>query len=99
MCVFLFAAATKEALKSGLSDMDYLRSKVAQIEDAVEKSDEKNEGDGDEDDDGPVQPDSAYESGERENNSKTKAAAGDKKQSKIKKDTKQEVCPWFSLSC
>ncbi|XP_072244102.1 probable RNA-binding protein 19 isoform X2 [Leuresthes tenuis] len=86
-------AATKEALKAGLSDMDYLRSKVAQIEDTVEKSDEKNEGDGDEEDDGPVQPDSAYESGERENNSRTKPAAGDKKQSKIKKNTKQETEP------
>uniref|UniRef100_A0A3Q2PCU7 Probable RNA-binding protein 19 n=1 Tax=Fundulus heteroclitus TaxID=8078 RepID=A0A3Q2PCU7_FUNHE len=59
----------KEALKSGLSDMDYLRSKVAQT---MEESDEEDEAD-DEEDDGPTQHgDSAYESGERENVSKSK---------------------------
>uniref|UniRef100_A0A3B3TPZ7 Probable RNA-binding protein 19 n=1 Tax=Poecilia latipinna TaxID=48699 RepID=A0A3B3TPZ7_9TELE len=57
----------KEALKSGLSDMDYLRSKVAQT---MEESDEENEAD-EEEEEGPVQHgDSAYESGERENISK-----------------------------
>uniref|UniRef100_A0A667YED1 Probable RNA-binding protein 19 n=1 Tax=Myripristis murdjan TaxID=586833 RepID=A0A667YED1_9TELE len=55
-----------EALQSGLSDMDYLRSKVAQTKDTMEESgeDDQSEGDGDKDDDrGPVhQGDSAYES-------------------------------------
>uniref|UniRef100_A0A8D0DGR8 Probable RNA-binding protein 19 n=1 Tax=Sander lucioperca TaxID=283035 RepID=A0A8D0DGR8_SANLU len=63
--------ATKEALKSGLSDMEYLRSKVAQTDDTMEESGEKDDGEGDDDEDedcGPVQhTDSAYESGDREN--------------------------------
>uniref|UniRef100_A0A3Q2PES9 Probable RNA-binding protein 19 n=1 Tax=Fundulus heteroclitus TaxID=8078 RepID=A0A3Q2PES9_FUNHE len=75
----------KEALKSGLSDMDYLRSKVAQT---MEESDEEDEAD-DEEDDGPTQHgDSAYESGERENVSKSKASSGNKKQG-----VKQEMEP------
>ncbi|KAK5871415.1 hypothetical protein PBY51_004299 [Eleginops maclovinus] len=36
--------ANKEALKSGLSDMEYLRSKVAQTEDTMEETKEKQEG-------------------------------------------------------
>uniref|UniRef100_A0A3B4GPF6 Probable RNA-binding protein 19 n=1 Tax=Pundamilia nyererei TaxID=303518 RepID=A0A3B4GPF6_9CICH len=60
--------ATKEALKSGLSDMDYLRSKVAQTADTEEEEEE--------DDDGPLQhTDSDYESGDRENISKVKSSA------------------------
>ncbi|XP_012719019.2 probable RNA-binding protein 19 isoform X2 [Fundulus heteroclitus] len=75
----------EEALKSGLSDMDYLRSKVAQT---MEESDEEDEAD-DEKDDGPTQHgDSAYESGERENVSKPKASSGNKKQG-----VKQEMEP------
>ncbi|XP_070759819.1 probable RNA-binding protein 19 [Enoplosus armatus] len=70
--------ATKEALKSGLSDMEYLRSKVAQTDDTMEESEEKDDGEGDDDEDednGPAQqPDSAYESGDRENLSKTKTS-------------------------
>ncbi|XP_031164585.2 probable RNA-binding protein 19 isoform X3 [Sander lucioperca] len=91
--------ATKEALKSGLSDMEYLRSKVAQTDDTMEESGEKDDGEGDDDEDedcGPVQhTDSAYESGDRENMSKTKTsvASEDKKQSKAKKTTKQEMEP------
>ncbi|KAF3850875.1 hypothetical protein F7725_012647 [Dissostichus mawsoni] len=97
--------ATKEALKSGLSDMDYLRSKVAQTEDTMEESKEKqdgeeedeDEGEDDEDEDGvPAQhTDSAYESGDKENLSKTKTvvSSGDEKQSKIKKTAKQEMEP------
>ena len=99
----LLSGATKEALKSGLSDMDYLRSKVAQTEDTMEESKEKqdgeeendDEGEDDEDEDGvPAQhTDSAYESGDKENLSKTKTlvSSGDEKQSKIKKTAKQEV--------
>ncbi|XP_015253863.1 PREDICTED: probable RNA-binding protein 19 [Cyprinodon variegatus] len=70
-------AASKEALKSGLTDMDYLRSKVAQT---MEDSEEENEA-SEEEDDGPVpHGDSAYESGERENISKLKPLSGNKKQ-------------------
>uniref|UniRef100_A0A3P9MVY9 Probable RNA-binding protein 19 n=1 Tax=Poecilia reticulata TaxID=8081 RepID=A0A3P9MVY9_POERE len=69
--------APKEALKSGLSDMDYLRSKVAQT---MEESNGENEAD-EEEEEGPVQHgDSAYESGERENISKPKPFPGNKKQ-------------------
>lgn len=95
--MLLIPGATKEALKSGLSDMEYLRSKVAQTDDTMEESGEKDDGEGDDDEDedcGPVQhTDSAYESGDRENMSKTKTsvASEDKKQSKAKKTTKQEV--------
>ncbi|KAM6931091.1 putative RNA-binding protein 19 [Xenentodon cancila] len=86
--------ATKDALKSGLSDMDYLRSKVTKTKDAGEEADEMNSDDDDkEENGGPVQqPDSAYESSDRENTSKTKPAA-DKKQSKVKKTAKQETEP------
>lgn len=87
----MFSVVSKDALKSGISDMDYLRSKVAQTEDTGEQSDELNESEDEEEDDGTVQqPDSAYESSERENISKTKPAS-DKKQSKVKKAAKQEV--------
>lgn len=83
----LIPDATKEALKSGLSDMDYLRSKVAQTEDTEEEEEE-------EDDDGPLQhTDSDYESGDRENISKVKSSvtSEEKDQSKVKKPAKQEV--------
>uniref|UniRef100_A0AAX7SGH1 Probable RNA-binding protein 19 n=1 Tax=Astatotilapia calliptera TaxID=8154 RepID=A0AAX7SGH1_ASTCA len=79
--------ATKEALKSGLSDMDYLRSKVAQTADTEEEEEE-------EDDDGPLQhTDSDYESGDRENISKVKSSvtSEEKDQSKVKKPAKQET--------
>ncbi|KAL6114261.1 rbm19 [Pungitius sinensis] len=85
--------ATKEALKSGLSDMEYLRSKVAQTDDTMEEiecdEDDENE------DCGPMQnTDSAYESGDREKVSKTKTISSeDKRQSKMKKSAKQEMEP------
>lgn len=79
MKIFVFLVASKEALKSGLSDMDYLRSKVAQT---LEKSDEENEVDEEEEEEGPLQHgDSTYESGEQENISKPKPFPGNKKQS------------------
>ncbi|XP_030593757.1 putative RNA-binding protein 19 [Archocentrus centrarchus] len=87
--------ATKEALKSGLSDMDYLRSKVAQTADMGE-DDENKDGDEEEEDDGPLlHTDSAYESGDRENISKVKSSVSseEKKQSKMKKTAKQETEP------
>lgn len=87
--------ATKEALKSGLSDMDYLRSKVAQTDHTMEEYEEEEDNDEDEDgedeDRGPVQhTDSAYESGERD---KTAVFSKDKKQNQAKKTAKQEMEP------
>uniref|UniRef100_A0A3P8NBD1 Probable RNA-binding protein 19 n=1 Tax=Astatotilapia calliptera TaxID=8154 RepID=A0A3P8NBD1_ASTCA len=85
--------ATKEALKSGLSDMDYLRSKVAQTADTEEEEEE-------EDDDGPLQhTDSDYESGDRENISKVKSSvtSEEKDQSKVKKPAKQEATTEFTV--
>ncbi|XP_017269132.1 probable RNA-binding protein 19 isoform X2 [Kryptolebias marmoratus] len=82
-------AASQEAVKSGLSDMDYLRSKVVRTEDTIEESDELNEGDEEEEEgeDAPVQlADSAYESGE--NVYLAKLSSAEKKPSK--KSTKQE---------
>lgn len=77
----LIPDATKEALKSGLSDMDYLRSKVAQTEDTEEEEEE--------DDDGPLQhTDSDYESGDRENILKVKSSVTSEEndQSKVKQE-------------
>lgn len=91
--ILLLSDAAKEALKSGLSDMDYLRSKVAQTVDMGEDDDNK-DGDEEEEDDAPLQhTDSAYESGDRDNVSKVKSSVSseEKKQSKVKKTAKQEV--------
>lgn len=86
---------TKEALMSGLSDMEYLRLKVAQTDDIMEESEEKNDAEEDDDEDeigGPAQPtDSAYESGENASKNKTSVSSEDKRQSKAKKNAKQEV--------
>lgn len=87
--LLLFLAASQEAVKSSLSDMDYLRSKVVQTKD-VEESNEHSEGDEEEEEDAPVQhADSAYESSE--NVSLAKVSSVEKKLSKVKKSTKQEV--------
>ncbi|KAF7661994.1 hypothetical protein LDENG_00248920 [Lucifuga dentata] len=89
----------KEALKSNLSDMEYLHSKVAQTEDTIEESEEETDGeDGDNRDVecGPVQQaDSDYDSGNKEKlpKSKTSVSKLDKKQSKTKKTAKQETEP------
>uniref|UniRef100_A0AAX7T6U8 Probable RNA-binding protein 19 n=1 Tax=Astatotilapia calliptera TaxID=8154 RepID=A0AAX7T6U8_ASTCA len=83
----------EKALKSGLSDMDYLRSKVAQTADTEEEEEE-------EDDDGPLQhTDSDYESGDRENISKVKSSvtSEEKDQSKVKKPAKQEATTEFTV--
>ncbi|XP_061842410.1 probable RNA-binding protein 19 [Nerophis lumbriciformis] len=85
---------TKEALKSKLSDMDYLRSKVVRTEDAMDEHEVKNnvEAVGHEDL-GPAQlNDSAYESGDRKNALKMKTSEN-KKQGKTKKSAKQELEP------
>ncbi|XP_029960967.1 putative RNA-binding protein 19 [Salarias fasciatus] len=93
------AVTTKEALKSSLSDMDYLRSKVAQTTELGDESEEKDDDDDDDDEekkDGPVHhADSAYESGERENLTKTKVLGSsvDVKQKKGKKSAQQEMEP------
>lgn len=96
----LFLLGTnEEALTSGLSDMDYLRSKVAQTVNTLEQEEEKSDGEeeqeeeveGDED---PIllqHTDSAYESGENSSKAKTPVFCKTK-ESKIKKSEKQEVC-------
>ncbi|XP_030000224.1 putative RNA-binding protein 19 isoform X2 [Sphaeramia orbicularis] len=87
--------ATKEALKSGLSDMEYLRSKVTKTSDTMEEAEDEGVDDEDEDH-GPVQhTDSAYESGDRENLSKIKTAVSseDKKKGKAKKAATNEIEP------
>ncbi|XP_016898595.1 putative RNA-binding protein 19 isoform X2 [Cynoglossus semilaevis] len=92
----------KVALKSGLSDMEYLRSKVAQTDDTMEENEEDADDDDDEDnadedeDFVSVQhADSDYESGDREKSSKNKLSASDddKKQKKDKKSAMQEMEP------
>ncbi|XP_041642367.1 probable RNA-binding protein 19 [Cheilinus undulatus] len=90
---------TKEALKSGLSDMEYLRSKVMKKDDIMEESEEEDgneEGEDENADHVPAQhADSAYESGDRENISKKQSTASpeEKKMSKAKKSAKQETEP------
>ncbi|TVK90450.1 putative RNA-binding protein 19 [Bagarius yarrelli] len=65
--------SAKTALKEGLSDMDYLRSKVVKKPDMVDKNEEEEEEEevmenDTKEDDGPVQQmDSAYESGDKDN--------------------------------
>uniref|UniRef100_A0A3Q3M7Z1 Probable RNA-binding protein 19 n=1 Tax=Mastacembelus armatus TaxID=205130 RepID=A0A3Q3M7Z1_9TELE len=96
--MLLPSAVTKEALKSGMSDMEYLQSKVAHTEETTEVSEE--EGDDDDEDCGPVQhADSDYESGDRENIPKTKTSVTpeNKKQSKAKKTCKQEPTTEFTV--
>lgn len=95
--VMILLGASKEALTSGLSDMEYLRSKMAEtvntMEEKEENSDDEEEEEEQEGDDDPVplqHTDSAYESGE--NSSKTKTSVPCKKtESKMKKSEKQEV--------
>lgn len=79
----------KEALKSGLSDMEYLRSKVANTQDTIEEKDE------DEGNNIPGVTDSAYESGDRENTSmaKTTSASKNQKPNKTKKAAENEIEP------
>lgn len=81
----------KEALKSGLSDMEYLRLKMANTKDTMgEKEKDEDEGNdifGDSD--------STHESGDRENTSmaKTSGASKDQKPAKSKKAAKSETEP------
>lgn len=94
--LLLLSGAAKEALISELSDMDYLRSKVAKA-DTAELSKEKNadeeveDDDADEDSGSVQQPDSAYESGENTGKTKPSASSKNKMQSKDKKNAQQEV--------
>lgn len=101
--MLLLSGATKEALMSELSDMDYLRSKVAKADTAEERKDKKDdeevEDDDADEDSGSVQhPDSAYESGENAAKTKPSASSKNKMQSKDKKNAQQEVTveeePW-----
>lgn len=92
---FSFTGDSKEAQKCGLSDMEYLRSKVALTKDTMERDNAEVDGEGGENyNSGAVQhTDSAYESGDRENISKAKTAVSskDKELSKAKKAAKNEV--------
>lgn len=73
-------------MQSGLSDMDYLRSKVVQTQD-TEENDKHDEGD--EEEEAQAQhADSAYESSENASLAKTSA---EKKLSKVKESATQEV--------
>lgn len=88
---------SKEAQNCGLSDMEYLRSKVALTKDTMERDNAEVDGEGGENyNSGAVQhTDSAYESGDRENISKAKTAVSskDKELSKAKKAAKNETEP------
>ena len=86
--VLLHLGTSSEALKSGLSDMEYLRSKVVQTDETMEEEEEKSD---DEEDCGPVeQTESALESGENTSKTKISKSSKDKKQSKVMNE-KQEV--------
>uniref|UniRef100_A0A6Q2XXT9 Probable RNA-binding protein 19 n=1 Tax=Esox lucius TaxID=8010 RepID=A0A6Q2XXT9_ESOLU len=74
--------ASKEALKSGLSDMDYLRSKVAHTEVAEEDGDKSVH---------LMQTDSSYESGDKDSNRKVTAPTPSLDKSPGKPGKKQEV--------
>ncbi|KAG7263405.1 hypothetical protein CRUP_007411, partial [Coryphaenoides rupestris] len=97
----------KEALKSDLSDMDYLRSKVASTEETMD-SDQEQEEDDDKEEDAEddcdreeeaclprVQVDSTCESVVKDNlpNTKTSTSSGGEKQGKASKNAKQETEP------
>ncbi|CAL8347969.1 unnamed protein product [Lota lota] len=82
----------KEALKSGLSDMDYLRSKVASTEETMEEEEEEEEeeeADHEDEERAPgVQGDSAYESGDKDNLPAAPLTPGmEKKRGKAKQET------------
>ncbi|XP_077572018.1 putative RNA-binding protein 19 [Stigmatopora nigra] len=84
---------TKEALKSDLSDMDYLRTKMLPTEDPM---DESEKADGKKRDGGSTQVnDSAYESGDLETTLEVKSSgsAEGKTWQKEKKNKKQELGP------
>ncbi|XP_056131196.1 probable RNA-binding protein 19 [Lampris incognitus] len=93
--------APKDALKSELSDMEYLRSKMAQTKSNLAQSvethkDEDIDDDDEEDECGTVlQADSAYDSGDKDNTPKaeTSISSMNKKQSKTNKTAKQEIEP------
>uniref|UniRef100_A0A8C5AKZ4 RRM domain-containing protein n=1 Tax=Gadus morhua TaxID=8049 RepID=A0A8C5AKZ4_GADMO len=74
-------AETKEALKSGLSDMEYLRSKVAPTEETMEEEEEEEEEEGGEEEERTpgAQVDSAYESGDRDGLPQPAATPGGEK--------------------
>lgn len=75
--------------EAGLSDMEYLRSKVADTKNTMGEQ-ENDEGDGN---DSCGITDSAYESGDRENMAKTGSASKDHKPGKSKKASKSEMEP------
>ncbi|XP_034026101.1 probable RNA-binding protein 19 [Thalassophryne amazonica] len=89
---------SKEALKSTLSDMEYLRSKVAQPERTMEESGEEDDGEyghnTDEDIGSTQQAGSTHDSGDSHNISKPKTSLSSvDRKSKVKKTAKQETEP------
>ncbi|XP_061134863.1 probable RNA-binding protein 19 [Syngnathus typhle] len=88
---------SKEALKSSLSDMDYLRSKVVRTVDATDESNKKvDKQQGEEEDCGLAQPnDSVHKSGNQDDSREKKIpiSSEEKKQGKAKKDARQEFEP------
>ncbi|KAF5905670.1 putative RNA-binding protein 19, partial [Clarias magur] len=75
--------SSKIALKEGLSDMDYLRSKVVKKQDVVDEKEREEEEDNAEDEDdeeeGPMQQmDSAYESGDKDSHKATPSSSQNK---------------------
>ncbi|XP_041742190.1 probable RNA-binding protein 19 [Coregonus clupeaformis] len=89
--------ADKQALKSGLSDMEYLRSKVAQTGGAAVEENDYNEEEEDEDaEDEPApvqQTDGAYESGDRDCIQRATAPASSLEKSQGKPGKQQETEP------
>ncbi|XP_053353543.1 probable RNA-binding protein 19 [Clarias gariepinus] len=74
--------SNKIALKEGLSDMDYLRSKVVKKQDVVDEKEEDNaegEDEDEEEEEGPMQQmDSAYESGDKDSHKTTTSSSQNK---------------------
>uniref|UniRef100_A0AAV2MRD7 RRM domain-containing protein n=1 Tax=Knipowitschia caucasica TaxID=637954 RepID=A0AAV2MRD7_KNICA len=80
----------KEALTDGLSDMEYLRSKVSKVKDSMKE----NDNDGEYQDITPGVTDSAYESGERDNKLEMQSDDASKTPKlKVKKNVKNEMDP------
>ena len=90
-CLLLGSAEPKEALKSGLSDMEYLRSKVASTEETMEEEGGEEEEEEEDERTPGVQADSAYESGDRDSLPKPAVTPGGEKKPQRGKKAKQEV--------
>ncbi|KAK3574803.1 hypothetical protein QTP86_018394 [Hemibagrus guttatus] len=84
--------SAKMALKQGLSDMDYLRSKVAKKPDMVDEKEEEDNAEEEEEEEGPMQQlDSAYESGDKDSLKATTASSSSSSQNKFEPATEFTV--------